>query len=140
MKLYVVVEYGNFDNDVEPVVLGATRFKNDAIKYAAECNDNNATNYEDKTCRVKEFESENINTKSDIMPLIKYSIVFDTDGKLLIVSDTIYTYNECIKIYHKKLSKCYVMEITLDYSVPESTAKEIAQNKMKEFLKDNKKL
>ena len=29
------------------------------------------------------------------------------------------------------------MDITLDYSVPESTVKQIAQIKMSEFLKDN---
>lgn len=135
MKLYVVVESGDFDFDGDKAVLGATRYKNDAIKYAAECNDNNAAINENRICHVQEFESEDINTESKIMPFIKYSIVFDANGKLLIVTDSSYTYNECFDIHYKKLSKCYIMSITLDYNVPESTAKEIAQNKMKDYLK-----
>lgn len=137
MKIYVAVESGNLGEDEETRVLGATKYKNDAIKYAAERNDNNRLNFEDRTCQVMEFESEDINTESKTMPKILYSFVFDASGKLLLISNWSYTYNEYYSVNFLKASKCYIMSLTLDCNIPENAAKEIAQDKMNEYIKEN---
>lgn len=136
MKLYVVVESGNME-ETDTRVLGATRYKNDAIKYAAERNDGTLYDGNDTICRVEEFESEDINTESKVMPKIRYTFIFDSSGKLLIVNDWSYTYNDYFSVRYPRVSKCYIMDISLDCNIPESAAKEIAQDKMNDYLKEH---
>lgn len=133
MTIYVLVEHDYEDTRI----IGATKYHGDAIKYAAERNDQNTDNGNDVICEVEEFNTKNINTESAIMPNIRYVLLFDLDGKFDMINNWNFTYKDIYNVRKLIGSKCYVMEITFDYRVPESTVIEMATQKMAAIITQN---
>jgi len=151
MKLYAVVQKKELTG--EPMrILGVTKYPKDAKVFAAEQNDYERSKYDApyfttldgyELCEVIEFESENINTKIDVSPLILYRFIYDLDGSLRDNWDDGYTLKEYTDIHYDEehrdgeLVPIIYAQMTFESSIPGSAILGIAQDRIDKFIKEH---